>query len=157
MQNSLSSPARSLHAGICIPNTPFHRTLWAALCIWCQRLGCHRPWQTQILPLLGTQHRPVAISAATNSVQEIGSPRLGVGMVQRAGFRSSPFVELQCSCCPGGGEPAQQSWILCAARLCSISVVEMLRRAWWAPDPSSFTHPLWSLHLLSLPGDGSAG
>lgn len=43
--------------------------------------------------------------------------------MQKAGFHSSPFVELQFSCCPGGGEPAQQRWI----ELCSGAVQHFFR------------------------------
>lgn len=157
MQHSLSSLARALHAGICSPNTPSCRTLWAALCNWYHRLGCQRPWQTRV-PLIAwppgdTQLPCVASSATTNSGQEIHSPRVGVWAAQKDGFCSSPLVELQSSCRPGGGElcsaemdsAVQQSCAALPSSRCSGGLGGVLI------SPQTFTHLLRTLQPLPLP------
>lgn len=142
----LSSLARVLHAGICSPNTPCRRTPWAAL-----HLG--RPRSLLLLgPPGATQHPCVTSSASPNSGQEMCSQGWESGLL-KGGFHCSPFVELQSSCRPGGGElcSAEVAWAVqrgCAAlpsSRCSGGLGAVLI------PPQTFTHPLRTLHPLPLP------
>lgn len=140
MQHSLSSLARALHAGICSPNTPSCRTLCAAFCIRYHRLGCQLPWQTQVPPIawsLGATQHP---SAITNPGLEIHNQRWESGL--HKGMRSVPSI------CGTAVFLSPRGWravlsrdgLGCAAALCSTSFHQMLRRAWWGPNPSSDLH-----------------
>lgn len=124
---------------------------------WYHRLGCQLPWQTQLPPIAwspgATQHRRVASSAASNSGWEIRSPRVGVWAAQRGGFRSSPFVELQSFCRPGGGEPCSTKMDRAVHRGCAA--LPSSRSSGGVGGvlipPQAFTHPLRTLHPLPLP------